>query len=121
MTDGDNPPLFARIALIGIGLIGSSLAHVIRRHGLAEHIAIAARSEESLDVARELGLADSVSLDPGRVAQDADLVVICSPLGTYRAIGEAIAPHLKAGAILTDVGSVKQVVIKNLADRSNRW
>ncbi len=116
MANKDHQALFERIALIGIGLIGSSLAHVIRRDQLASHIAVAARSRESLDVALELGLADSVFLDPGEAVRGADLVIICSPLGTYRAIGEAIAPHLKAGAILSDVGSVKQAVIKDLAD-----
>ncbi|MDP6173254.1 MAG: prephenate/arogenate dehydrogenase family protein [Rhodospirillales bacterium] len=116
MTGTETKPMFSRITLIGIGLIGSSLAHVIRRHGLADHIAVAARSAESLEVAQELGLADSIYLDAAEAVKDADLVIICTPIGTYRAIGEMIAPHLKPGAILSDVGSVKQAVIQDLAD-----
>ena len=111
----DNPSrLFDRVALIGIGLIGSSLARVIRAQDLAGHIAVAARTQSSLDAAVELGLADSVSLDAAVAAEGADLVVVCSPIGTYGAIGAAISGALKAGAIVTDVGSVKQAAVRDL-------
>ena len=111
----DNPSrLFDRVALIGIGLIGSSLARVIRAQDLAGHIAVAARTQSSLDAAVELGLADSVSLDAAVAAEGADLVVVCSPIGTYDAIGAAISGALKAGAIVTDVGSVKQAAVRDL-------
>ena len=114
MTANAADPLFRRIALIGIGLIGSSLARVIRRDGLAQHIAVAAGTQRSLDKARELGLADSVTLDARQAVEDADLVVLCSPLGTYAGIAAAMAPALKPGAIVSDVGSVKQAVIRDV-------
>ncbi len=102
---------FERIALIGVGLIGSSLARVVRRDGLAGHIAVCARSHATLDKARELGLADSTTTDPRQVVEGADLVVLCTPLGVYGQIAEAMAPGLKPGCIVTDVGSAKQTVI----------
>jgi len=106
--------LFRRVALIGIGLIGSSLSHVIRRDGLAEHIAVAARSQQTLDKAMELGLADSATLDAGQAVADADLIVLCAPLGAYAGIAAAIGPALKPGAIVSDVGSVKEAVIRDV-------
>ena len=108
MTD---QPLFDTVCLIGIGLIGSSLARVIRREGLARHITACARSDTTLDKVMELKLADAVSKDPGEAVRDADLVVISTPISTNGAIAEAIGPYLKPGAIVTDVGSVKQAVI----------
>lgn len=106
--------LFERIALIGVGLIGSSIARVIKRDGLAGHIAVAARSRETLETATALGLADSVTLDPAEAADGADLVVICTPISAYKPVAEAIAPKLKQGAVVTDVGSVKQAAINDL-------
>ncbi|MAF48086.1 MAG: prephenate/arogenate dehydrogenase family protein [Rhodospirillales bacterium] len=106
---------FGRIALFGIGLIGSSLARIIRRDGLADHIAVAARTQASLDTAASLGLADLTSLDAAAAVQDADIIVICTPLSTYAPIIESIAPALKPGAIVTDVGSVKGSALRDLA------
>ncbi len=107
-------PLFERVALIGVGLIGSSLARVLRRNGLARHIAGCVRTEASRAICLEFGLADSMHEDPGAAAEGADLVVLCTPLGTYQDLACKMAPHLKPGAILTDVGSVKQAVIRDL-------
>jgi len=107
-------PLFERVALIGIGLIGSSLSHAMRRAGLARHIAGHARSERTRAKAVELGLVDSIHPDAASAARGADLVIICSPVGTYAEIGAAIRDSLKPGAILSDVGSVKQAVIRDL-------
>lgn len=107
--------LFGKIAFIGIGLIGSSLARAVRVRGLAGRIAIATRSEDTLAAARDLGLGDDYSLDPADVAADADLVMICTPLGAYEAVARAIAPVLKAGAIVSDVGSVKACAFADLA------
>ena len=104
-------PLFETICLIGIGLIGSSLARVIRRDGLAKRVIACARSDETLAKVTELDLADAVSKDLGKSVEDADLIVISTPIGTNGAIAETIGPHLKQGAIVTDVGSVKQAVI----------
>ena len=112
MSDG---PLFEAIALIGAGLIGSSLARAVRRHGLARRIAACAKSDATLARMRELGLADLATRDPAAAADGADLVVICTPIGTNGAIARAIAPVLKPGRIVTDVGSVKQAVIAAVA------
>lgn len=112
MSDG---PLFETIALIGAGLIGSSLARAVRRHGLARRIATCAKSDATLARMRELGLADLATRDPAAAADGADLVVICTPIGTNGAIARAIAPVLKPGQIVTDVGSVKQAVIAAVA------
>ncbi len=108
-------PLFERIALIGFGLIGSSLARVVRREGLARHIAACARTGETLAKARALGLADSYTTDAAAAAEGADLVVLATPLGVYAALTEQIAPRLAKGAIVTDVGSVKSCVIRDVA------
>ena len=107
-----NTPLFDKVAFIGIGLIGSSIARVMRRDGLAGLIVACARSDETLNAVLEIGFADEVTKDPAVAAQDADLVMICTPVSTYGAIAEAIAPSLKPGAIVTDVGSVKASAIK---------
>ncbi|MDJ0947860.1 MAG: prephenate/arogenate dehydrogenase family protein [Alphaproteobacteria bacterium] len=109
--------LFDRIALIGLGHIGSSLARVVKREGLAGHIAGAAPTEATRRKSMEIGFVDSVHADPAEAVDGADLVVICSPISTYAGIAEAIAPNLKPGAIVSDVGSVKQAVIRDLKPR----
>jgi len=108
-------PLFPRVAFIGIGLIGSSLARVMIRDKLAGSIIACARREETLKTVKRLDLADEVTTDPARAASGADLVVIATPLSTYADIGRQIAGALKPGAIVTDVGSVKGAVIRDLA------
>ncbi len=113
MTD-TKTVLFERVALIGIGLIGSSLARLMKRDGLVGHIAVSARTQQSLDTALKLGIADSVSLSPAEAAKDADLVVICAPHSAYRAIAAAIFPALKPGCIVSDVGSAKKVVLDEI-------
>jgi cyclohexadieny/prephenate dehydrogenase len=106
--------LFDRVALIGIGLIGSSLARALRRDSPETTILACARRAETLATVRRLELADQITDDPAEAAKGADLVVIATPLSAYPQIGERISPVLKDGAILTDVGSVKQVVIRDL-------
>ncbi|MCX8567781.1 MULTISPECIES: prephenate/arogenate dehydrogenase family protein [Hyphomicrobiales] len=108
-------PLFDKIALLGIGLIGSSLARVIRREGLARHIAISTRSASTLARAEELGLGDSYSTDAKAAVKDADLVIVSVPVGSSGAVAADIATALKPGAILTDVGSTKASVIAQMA------
>lgn len=105
---------FDRIALIGIGLIGSSLAHAIRAKKLAREITGYARSEGTRNKALELGLVDRVFSTAAEAAGGADLVMLCSPVGTYGALALDIAPALKPGAILTDVGSVKGAVVRDV-------
>ncbi|MBL9034725.1 MAG: prephenate/arogenate dehydrogenase family protein [Rhodospirillaceae bacterium] len=106
--------LFDKLCLIGIGLIGSSIARGARRHNLAKAIAIADSSYEARKDAEALQLGDLYDADPAAAVQGADLVIICAPVGAYAEIGQAIAPHLKPGAILSDVGSVKQAVVRDL-------
>jgi len=106
---------FARVALIGIGLVGSSLAHVLRRDKLAGEIVACARRPETLAAAERLGLADHVTHDPAVAATGADLVVISTPLSAYAEIARRIGPALKPGAIVTDVGSVKNAAIRDVA------
>ena len=107
--------LFRRVALIGIGLIGSSLAHAMRRKKLAGEITGYARSEATRTKSSELGLVDAVFATARQAVEDADLVILCSPVGTYAALAEEIGPALKSGAILTDVGSVKGAVVRDVA------
>lgn len=107
-------PLFNRMTLIGIGLIGSSLAHVARERGLAKEIVISTRSKATLDRAEELGLGDHYYLDAAQAVEDADLVILCAPVGANAAISEWIAPNLKPGTILTDVGSTKASVVHDV-------
>lgn len=107
-------PLFERVALIGIGLIGSSLAHVMRRKNLAGVITGYARSESTRSKALELGLVDTVFPTAAEAVRDADLVILCSPVGTYAALAQEIAAALKPSAILTDVGSVKGAVVRDV-------
>jgi cyclohexadieny/prephenate dehydrogenase len=106
--------MFERIALIGIGLIGSSLCHVMRQEKLAGHIAGFARSKETRRKARELGLVDSMHETAAAAVRDADLIFLCSPIGTYGEIAREIAPALRPGAILSDVGSVKGAVVRDV-------
>ena len=106
--------LFDRAALIGIGLIGSSLARALRRDSPGTSIVACARRSETLATVRRLELADETTDDPAAAAAGADLVVIATPLSAYAEIGRRIAPALQPGAILTDVGSVKQAVIRDL-------
>ena len=106
--------MFDRVALIGIGLIGSSLARVLRRDSPHTTIVACARRAETLASVRRLELADAVTDDPAEAASGADIVVIATPLSAYPVIGERIKPALKDGAILTDVGSVKQMAIRDL-------
>ncbi len=114
MKDKNPSVLFQRIAFIGFGLIGSSLARVVRRQGLAGHIAVCARNRKTLDKARALRLADSVSLNAGEAATGADLVMICTPLSAYSEVAADIVPALETGCIVSDVGSVKASVLREL-------
>ena len=107
--------MFDRVAFIGMGLIGASLAHVIRRDNLAGEIAAAARSVETLNTIVDLGLADFVTQDAADAARDADLVMICTPLSAFGKIAATIAPSLKEGAIVSDVGSAKACVEREVA------
>lgn len=107
--------LFERVAIIGIGLIGSSLARVLRRDCPQTYIVACARRAETLATVRRLGIADETTDDPVAAARDADLVVLATPLSAYGPLAAQIAPALKPGAIVTDVGSVKEAAIADIA------
>lgn len=107
--------LFGKIALIGIGLIGSSIARDVKAQGLSREIAISTRSEQTLARARELDLGTSYTVSAADAARDADLVIVSVPVGASGAVAEQIAASLKPGAILTDVGSTKASVIAQMA------
>jgi len=109
MTD----PLFNRISFIGIGLIGSSLARAVAEQKLATEIAIFDASADARAAAAELKLGQVVDSVAAAVT-NSDLVILATPIGAYADLGPAMAPHLKKGAILSDVGSVKQAVIRDL-------
>jgi cyclohexadieny/prephenate dehydrogenase len=107
-------PMFDRIAIIGIGLIGSSIARGLKEKGLAKEIAIHDHSAEAMADAKSLGLGQHYCASAGEAVANADVVIVAVPLGAYADLAPMIAPNLKQGAILTDVGSVKQAVIRDL-------
>lgn len=107
--------IFDRVAIIGLGLIGGSLALRAKREGLAGQIVGCARSQRTLDVALRRGMIDSGSLVMRDAVIGADLVVIATPIGVYEQVAAAIGPHLAPGAIVTDVGSVKATVLSEVA------
>ena len=104
-------PIFHRVALIGLGLIASSMAHAMRASGLAGEIVGFAKSAETRAVAMEIGLCDRVAETAAAAVEGADLVVLAVPIGAMEGIAAEIGPYLAPGATLTDVGSVKQAVI----------
>ncbi|GGE13507.1 prephenate dehydrogenase [Aureimonas endophytica] len=104
-------PLFGKVALIGIGLIGSSIAINLRDRGLAGSVAISTRTAPTLARAEDLRLGTSYHLDPAEAVRDADLVILSVPVGACGPIAEQIGPALKPGAVVSDVGSVKASVI----------
>lgn len=106
---------FDRITLIGIGLIGSSIARDIKALGLAGEVVISTRSETTLKRAEELGLGDRYTTSAAEAVEGADLVIVSVPVGSSGAVAEQIAGALKPGAILTDVGSTKASVIAQMA------
>jgi cyclohexadieny/prephenate dehydrogenase len=108
-------PVFNRVALIGIGLIGSSIARAVKEFGgLAGEVVANARSQRSLDRVAELGFVDACEIDPAKAVAGADCVILCSPVGTYAELADHIAPSLMPGAVLTDVGSTKQSVVRDV-------
>ncbi len=107
-------PLFERVALIGLGLIGSSLSHAIRRRGLARTIVGHAPSDRTRTTALRLGLVAAAYAEAVDAVRGADLIVLCAPVGACAAIARQIGPVLERGAILTDVGSVKGAVVRDI-------
>jgi cyclohexadieny/prephenate dehydrogenase len=108
-------PPFKKIALIGFGLIGGSIARAARQQGLVETIVTTARSEKTRARVKELGIVDDVVETNAEAVKDADLVILCIPVGVCGAVAQEIADHLKPGAIVSDVGSVKGAVVRDMA------
>ena len=108
-------PEFDTLAIVGLGLIGSSIARGARQYGLARHIVAIDRDPAVLKRVRALGLADTVTDDLTSGVAEADLVILCVPVGAVGAVAEAMGPHLTAGAIVSDVGSVKASVVAAVA------
>jgi cyclohexadieny/prephenate dehydrogenase len=108
-------PLYNRLALIGVGLIGSSIARAARAQGTVREIAATARSAATRQRVAELGLADQVLDSNAAAVAGADLVIVCVPVGACGAVAAEIGPHLARGATLSDVGSVKGAVLQDMA------
>ena len=117
--------MFKRVAIIGVGLIGGSLARALRLHGLAAHIVGTSRKTENLELARELGVVDEITTDLAAAVTGADLVFVAVPVGAMTAVFDAMKPALSRDAIITDGGSTKQSVINaaraGLADHFPRF
>jgi cyclohexadieny/prephenate dehydrogenase len=107
--------MFKRLALIGVGLIGSSISHAARRSDLVGEIVGCSSTAESRAKAEELGLVTKMYADPVDAVRGADLVILCTPVGAYAAIAKAIGLHLATGAIVSDVGSVKSAAVRDIA------
>jgi cyclohexadieny/prephenate dehydrogenase len=108
-------PLFNRLGLIGVGLIGSSIARAARAQGAVREIVASARSAATRRRVAELGLADQVVETNAAAVAGADLVIVCAPVGVCGEIASEIAAHLKPGAIVSDVGSVKAAIVRDMA------
>jgi cyclohexadieny/prephenate dehydrogenase len=110
----DTAPLFDRVAFIGIGLIGSSLARALTEYGVARQVVCADRSKDVCVKAMELGIVEMATTEVEVALDGADLVVLATPVGSFAEVGERIGPHLAPGTIVTDVGSVKQAVLRDI-------
>ena len=107
-----NPVLISRLCIIGVGLIGGSLARALRNANAVSEIVGCGRDPEHLQQAKTLGVIDRYSTDPADAVADADMVVLAVPLGAMQSVMQQIAPALNAECIITDVGSAKGSVVK---------
>ncbi len=107
-------PLYDTLALIGVGLIGSSIARAARAHGAVREIVATARSPKTRKRVAELGIADKVVETNAEAVESADLVIVCIPVGACGAVAKEIGPHLKPGATVSDVGSVKSSIVRDM-------
>src|SRR5580698_10869443 len=106
--------LFRQMTICGVGLIGGSLALTARAHGLVERIVGLGRTQANLDVAIARGLIDFATRDPAEAARGADLVMLATPVMTFPETLSAMVPYLPHDAVITDVGSVKEWVVRAL-------
>lgn len=107
-------PRYGRVAIIGLGLIGSSICHAMRRGKLADHVVGFSTTEATRKRAHEIGFVDSVTASAAEAARDADLIILCAPVGAYAKIAAEIESALKVGATVTDAGSVKNAVVRDV-------
>jgi cyclohexadieny/prephenate dehydrogenase len=105
---------FEKVALLGIGLIGSSISHAIRKYGGAKSISGHAKSEETRRIALELKLVDTIHEDPAEAVKGAGLIILCAPVGACGMLAAAISHAIEPGAIVTDVGSVKGAIVRDV-------
>ncbi len=105
---------FDTVAVLGLGLLGGSVAHATRIRGLARRVVGIGRRRETADLALARGIVDEVRLDPAEGARGADLLVLATPVASMARVLEQAAPSLRAGALVTDVGSVKQPLVESL-------
>jgi len=106
--------IFERVTIVGVGLIGGSLGLAVRRGTLARTVVGVGHRQVSIDRALEMGVIDEGTLDAAEGVKDADLVVLATAIGLITAIGEQIAPALKSGCIVTDVGSTKSQIVRRM-------
>src|SRR6266851_7701789 len=106
--------LFRQITICGVGLIGGSLALIAKNQHLVEHVVGLGRTQANLDIALERGIVDTATRDPAEAARGADLVMLATPVRTFPVTLAAMTPHLPATAVITDVGSVKTWVVREL-------
>ena len=109
-----SPPIFQRLALIGVGLIGSSIARAARAQGAARSIVATARSAATRARVAELGIVDQVVETNAQAVEGADLVIVCIPVGQSGTVAQEIGPHLEPGSVVSDVGSVKGSVLRDM-------
>ena len=106
--------MFDRITILGVGLLGASFALALKKNGLCRTITGYGRNRENLQRAKERNIIDSFEQDPVAACRDSDLIMLSAPVGTFAGLVKAIAPALKKGAVLTDVGSVKGILVREL-------
>ncbi len=109
--------MFKQVTIIGFGLLGSSIARALRHHGQAETIICADASRSVCETVQTMGLADKVTADIGQSVKGSDLVILAVPVGAMEQVASKIAPHLQKDAIITDTGSVKMDVIRQVQDK----
>jgi len=106
--------MFDRITILGVGLLGASFALALKKNGLCNTIKGCGRSRENLQRAKELNIIDSFEQDPAAACRDSDLVMLSAPVGSFPELAKTIAPALKKGALVTDVGSVKGKLVREI-------
>lgn len=111
----NNALQFERVTVIGLGLIGSSIVRAVKQLGLAGELVVTDASPQVRDRAKELELADRIAATNAEAVKDSDLVIVCVPVGACGDVAASIGPHLKAGAIVSDVGSVKGMILREMA------